>query len=95
MVKNEIDKRSRRRRQRHDRLPGIPHDDGAQDEGHGLGRGDPRGIPRLRQGRQRVHFGGRVASRHDQFGREAHRRGGRRDDPRGRYRRRRTSQLRR
>lgn len=70
-------------RQRHDRLPRVPHDDGAQDEGHGQRGGDPRGVPRLRQGRQRVHIRRRAAPRDDQPRREAHGRGGRRDDPRG------------
>ena len=48
----------------------------------------------VRQRRQRLHLGGRAASRDDEPGREADGRGGGRDDPRGRHRRRRPDQLR-
>ena len=82
-------------RQRNHRLPRVPDDDGAQNEGHGQRRGDPRGVPGLRQGRQRLHFGRRTPPRHDQPGGEADGRRGGRDDPGSGHRRRRPGQLRR
>ena len=81
-------------RQRHDWLPGIPHHDGAEDEGHGQWGGDSRGVPCLWQGRQRIHLRRRTAPRHDQPGRETDGRGGGRDDPGGGHWRGRPGELR-
>ena len=44
-------------------------------------RGDPGGLPRVRQGRQRFHLSRRAETCHDQPGREAHRRGGNKGFP--------------
>lgn len=48
------DQRGRCRWQRHHRLPGVPHHDGAQDEGYRQRGGDQGGVQGLRQGWQRV-----------------------------------------
>ena len=72
-------------RQRYYRFPRVPDDDGEEDEGDGLRRGAARGLPSLRQGRQRFHQRSGTETRHDQPGREADGRGGGRDDPGSRH----------
>uniref|UniRef100_A0A0E0JQ20 Uncharacterized protein n=1 Tax=Oryza punctata TaxID=4537 RepID=A0A0E0JQ20_ORYPU len=88
------DQRGGRGRQRQHRLPGVPGLDGTQAEGQGLGGGAEGGVPRLRQGSERLHLRRGAPPRDGQHRGAAHRRGGRRDDPRGRPRRRRADQLR-
>jgi len=83
------------RRQRHDRLPRVSDDDGAQDEGHGQRGGAEGRLQGVRQGRQRLHHVRRTTSRDDEPRGAADGRGGGRDDPGGGHRRRRTNQLRR